>query len=309
MAIPTPFDDIQCLDSYPLRCLFCRCVCADLLSFEKMESGILELHRQDVPALQFISDSILLFKPQAREKGVALTLTLDIDETTRAAHPGALPILDSDVFSCDRFKLEQVVRNLVSNAIKFSPKNDTVQVLVFYDTQGSFKPPADELITRSGGGPRAKPPTRPHMRARMSYASEVLPSLSEMDVSNRGSSHSGSQSGSHSGTLPRPRPGEGEGGQSGALVVIVKDHGPGISATNQKKLFKSIIQFSPEKTQGGGGSGFGLFISQGIMALHEGRIDVFSEGEVSGGDSGRWVSVCVHVCVCVTAVDEWVRGV
>ena len=43
---------------------------------------------------------------------------------------------------------------------------------------------------------------------------------------------------------------QGDRAQGGALVVIVRDHGPGISAENQKKLFKSIVQFSPEKTQG-----------------------------------------------------------
>ena len=28
---------------------------------------------------------------------------------------------------------------------------------------------------------------------------------------------------------------------------------------NQEKLFKDVVQFSPEKLQGGGGSGLGLF--------------------------------------------------
>ncbi len=85
-------------------------ISADLLSFEKLESGILELHRQDIPALQFISECIVLFNPQAREKGVSLDLLLTVDDATLAAYPGAVPLFYSDKFSCDRFKLEQVVR-------------------------------------------------------------------------------------------------------------------------------------------------------------------------------------------------------
>ena len=38
------------------------------------------------------------------------------------------------------------------------------------------------------------------------------------------------------------------------------------------------MQFEPEKLQGGGGSGIGLFLSKGIMDLHNGRIWVQSAG-------------------------------
>ena len=68
----------------------------------------------------------------------------------------------------------------------------------------------------------------------------------------------------------------------GQLVIVVTDSGPGISEANQQKLFKSVVQFDPEKNQGGGGSGFGLFISKGIVDLHFGQISVFSVGEGHG---------------------------
>jgi CheY-like chemotaxis protein len=71
-------------------------------------------------------------------------------------------------------------------------------------------------------------------------------------------------------------------GNSGNLIIMVSDNGPGISEVNQKKLFRSVIQFDPEKNQGGGGSGFGLFISKGIVDLHNGSISVRSEGEGHG---------------------------
>jgi hypothetical protein len=47
-------------------------------------------------------------------------------------------------------------------------------------------------------------------------------------------------------------------------------------------LFKEIIQFNPEKLQAGGGSGLGLWITNGIVGLHAGQISVYSEGEGHG---------------------------
>ena len=66
------------------------------------------------------------------------------------------------------------------------------------------------------------------------------------------------------------------------LYISVIDSGAGISTENQKKLFKEVIQFNPEKLQSGGGSGFGLYICKGIVDLHEGFLSVFSEGEGLG---------------------------
>ena len=66
--------------------------------------------------------------------------------------------------------------------------------------------------------------------------------------------------------------------QQGMLRISVIDSGAGISLENQKRLFTEMVQFNPEVLQGGGGSGFGLYICKGIVDLHGGTIDVFSEG-------------------------------
>ena len=65
---------------------------------------------------------------------------------------------------------------------------------------------------------------------------------------------------------------------TGKLVVVVKDNGAGISKENQKRLFTEIVQFNPEILQAGGGSGLGLWISKGIVDLHDGTIRVYSAG-------------------------------
>ena len=54
--------------------------------------------------------------------------------------------------------------------------------------------------------------------------------------------------------------------------------GAGISAVNQKRLFNEICQFNPEILQAGGGSGLGLWITRGIVDLHDSTISVYSAG-------------------------------
>ena len=51
------------------------------------------------------------------------------------------------------------------------------------------------------------------------------------------------------------------------LRVEVVDSGAGISKDNQQKLFGRYVQFNPNKLQGGGGSGLGLWISKGARGL------------------------------------------
>ena len=73
-----------------------------------------------------------------------------------------------------------------------------------------------------------------------------------------------------------------DGGVNGHLVIVVTDTGAGISKENQKLLFREGQQFDPHKLQGGGGSGFGLFISRSIVVMHGGRIKAYSAGEGQG---------------------------
>ena len=68
----------------------------------------------------------------------------------------------------------------------------------------------------------------------------------------------------------------------GKIVITVKDSGAGMSAENLGKLFLEGMQFNANKLQGGKGSGLGLFITRGIVNLHNGSIKAFSEGEDKG---------------------------
>ena len=67
------------------------------------------------------------------------------------------------------------------------------------------------------------------------------------------------------------------------VVISVRDSGAGMTAENLSLLFNEGMQFNANKLQGGGGSGFGLYITKGIVEQHRhARIWAESEGEGRG---------------------------
>ena len=87
----------------------------DLLDMSRITSGKLRLDVQTVMPIAFIEAAIETVKPSADAKGLRLEKFLD---------PSAGPI------SGDPARLQQVVWNLVSNAIKFTPRGGKVQVVL-----------------------------------------------------------------------------------------------------------------------------------------------------------------------------------
>jgi signal transduction histidine kinase len=93
----------------------------DLLCFDKLESGMLELNKQDFKILSFLSDSVNMFTSQSKEVGVSMSIILGERHNHYATR-----VLDSDTISMDKFKMDQVMRNLLSNAFKFTSKGGSV---------------------------------------------------------------------------------------------------------------------------------------------------------------------------------------
>ena len=88
----------------------------DLLTFDKLEEGKMKLEVEETEIEKYFSGTILPFNIQAREKNIVISIIID------GADQGWQ---NSVVLRVDQHKLSQVIRNLVSNAIKFTPVSFT----------------------------------------------------------------------------------------------------------------------------------------------------------------------------------------
>ncbi len=103
---------------------------SDLLDKNKTENGLSQIKRQNVSVAKLVQDVIDSLRPLAQEKGLILRSTIP-----QGAH-----------FSVDRNKMFQVICNLMSNAVKFTPPAGSVcisleeqehEVTVTVDDSGS----------------------------------------------------------------------------------------------------------------------------------------------------------------------------
>ncbi len=79
----------------------------DILDLSKIEAGKIDLHFEEIPVGNIANDIEQLFRAVAEEKEIAFDVKLD---TNKAAY-----------VHTDRQRIEQVIKNLLSNAFKFTP--------------------------------------------------------------------------------------------------------------------------------------------------------------------------------------------
>jgi len=68
------------------------------------------------------------------------------------------------------------------------------------------------------------------------------------------------------------------------LVLRVRDNGIGLAPESQRLIFEMFSQVSSALERSEGGLGIGLALSRGLVALHGGRLEVFSEGLGKGSE-------------------------
>ncbi len=85
----------------------------NLLDLSKLESGRMDYQIKESDLVDIIDEAISEFKPSLDEKRLAIEF-----ENKKAADP----------VDCDSYKIGQVVRNLLSNTIKFSSENQKIRI-------------------------------------------------------------------------------------------------------------------------------------------------------------------------------------
>jgi CheY-like chemotaxis protein/signal transduction histidine kinase len=90
----------------------------DILDLSKIEAGHMEVKSESVRLDRVLSDLTRTFEPIAKQKG--LTFKVSRDQNC------------PDVIETDRLRLEQILKNLISNALKFTEKGK-VELLIHKD--------------------------------------------------------------------------------------------------------------------------------------------------------------------------------
>jgi signal transduction histidine kinase len=148
----------------------------------------------------------------------------------------SLSVDPTDLLSIDKFKMSQVLRNFMSNALKFTPEGGTIAV------RACFIP--DTTTTTMNMNNKTINDDNVNARTKQSLRFKPQPNNRGIADIETGRGRGGGGGGG----------GDFDGGgthvQHGMLRVSVIDSGPGITAENQRRLFKEIIQFNPEILQG-----------------------------------------------------------
>ncbi len=90
----------------------------DILDFSKIESGNLSIDKVDFNVDEEFKTLVELFRAKASEKSINLSLVMD-ENMPAALHS-------------DPLRIKQVIANLLSNALKFTPRNGKVELRIGY---------------------------------------------------------------------------------------------------------------------------------------------------------------------------------
>jgi signal transduction histidine kinase/ActR/RegA family two-component response regulator len=116
----------------------------DLINYDKIETKTFSIEKNDVNLWSVIGKTVSPMTLQAKEKNIELKLV------TQVSHPLDFPLSENPDLNLkclrvvgDSIKLAQVIRNLVSNALKFTPRDGKVTI------SASFEPLEDPSAHQS----------------------------------------------------------------------------------------------------------------------------------------------------------------
>ncbi|MBF2046999.1 MAG: response regulator [Elainella sp. C42_A2020_010] len=191
----------------------------DILDISRITRNQLSLNRQPVDLIPVLQSAIDDIQPSANAKSIQIIT--EFDSTT------------GQVLG-DPERLEQVIWNVLSNAVKFTTENGKITI----------------KLERVGAGARSQntPPS---------------PSFGEAYEP------------------PSPR--------SSYAQITISDTGKGISPEFLPHVFDRFRQADGSRTRAHGGLGLGLAIAQHLVEMHDGIIQVSSEGL----DKGATFTICL----------------
>ncbi len=111
----------------------------EILDLSKVEAGKIELDIGDTSFLDLKEDISAMFGELAKSKSIDFTIKID-------------KALESHSINTDRQRLEQILRNILSNAFKFTEKKGKVSIVIsrfndFNENYGGKLKPSDQVIS------------------------------------------------------------------------------------------------------------------------------------------------------------------
>ncbi|MEG1789425.1 MAG: response regulator [Oscillospiraceae bacterium] len=115
-CVKDPVQVSEYLSKVGISARFLLSLINDILDMSRIESGKVMIRREKIPFEEFINGINSICNAQAREKGVE--------------YDAILTSFTEDYYIGDAMKLQQVLINIISNAIKFTPTGGKVQFIV-----------------------------------------------------------------------------------------------------------------------------------------------------------------------------------
>eukprot|EP01034_Spumella_vulgaris_P030978 gene30978-38281_t len=113
----TPEELLDVLKDAKTSCEIATNTLNDLLMFDKIEANMLEIEPTVMFIYEFVSDCVRPFKIQANSMNITINITTGSAEKIRNGY-----------CKIDKHKMQQVIRNFLTNAIKFTPEQGSITI-------------------------------------------------------------------------------------------------------------------------------------------------------------------------------------
>ncbi|MCU0427108.1 MAG: ATP-binding protein [Candidatus Kapabacteria bacterium] len=205
-----------------------------LLDSHALETGAMQMTMTQFPLAPLVDEVVQEYITSAAQKNIRLSFEASIDARINAV---------SALVLADKAKLREVIENLVSNAVKYSPRGKNVWVRVGHSS----------LAIGRGEG----------------HSSFVIGHWSNDNLSRKTTADA-----AHT-------PNDQWLMTNDCLRIEVQDEGPGISEEDMKKLFGKFARLSARPTGGEHSTGLGLSIVKKMVEAMNGK--VWCESELGNG--------------------------
>lgn len=115
-CVDNPEQVTDCISKVQVSAQFLLSLINDILNMSRIESGRLVVNKEKIKFEEFIMGINTICFEQAKEKGVEYDCVLDS--------------LTEPYFVCDAMKIQQILINIITNAVKFTPEGGKVKLII-----------------------------------------------------------------------------------------------------------------------------------------------------------------------------------